>query len=444
MQVFFHERRIVELTTIAKSFCLAGGGHVLNRAKTRKKKTASIPVASFDYELFAEYQNIYFTSVDEKGTIHYVNDCLCKALGYTKQEVIGAHAYQFIREYNSHGAYQWNRIEEVVSNPAAPPIHTLELRCKNGSSLWVEMRERFFVMPGANLLYSVGIGLDVSAQHLHEQTLDKIHSLQCLSAFFNNAITKNFSFEEFASYAESQNLSLSVPFFCLFQKPQSDFNCKDAEHSDHAGWKSWSLPALHAACITHQAIVWDSREGIAALVSLKPDQNGAHQIQALLSRISDENKKHPQDRDTITGISDIRTIPASIASTYAQARESANLGPVLYPGELVYFWHKLGFIKLLLEINSIQSEQFIEERLGPLLHLPTSNQTELLHTLCEILTISSVSLVANRLHVHPKTIAYRKERLEVLLQANFDDPMERANLLVALRLYQIRNKNNAL
>ena len=424
-----------------KSFCM-NGGYTVSRPKMRPNRVASIPVASLDYELFAEYQNTYFTSVDEKGTIYYVNDCLCKALGYTKQELIGAHAYQFIKEYNSKGEYQWNRINEVVSNPVSPPIHTLELRCKNGGSLWVEMRERFFLMPGTNLLYSVGIGIDVSAQRLQEQTMEKIHSFQCLSAFINNAIAKNFPFEECASYAASQNLVLSVPFFCVFQKPQSACSFSIADRSDHADWKSWALPALHLACSKSQAIVWDCREGIAALVSLASGQTAEEQLHALASRMSEEINKHPWNCNTVAGISDVWKKSSHIGGAYKQARESANMGSLLYPGEFSHYWTKLGIIKLLLDVNPSQAEQFIEEKLGSLLHLPANNQAELLQTLCQILTIGSVSLAASRLHVHPKTVAYRRERLEKLLQADLDNPMTKTDLLVALRLYQIHGKAN--
>ena len=93
--------------------------------------------------------------------------------------------------------------------------------------------------------------------------------------------------------------------------------------------------------------------------------------------------------------------------------------------------------KLLLDINSFHAKEFINDYLGPLLHLPSPKKTEMLQTLCELLTTNSVSIIARRLNVHRQTIAYRRECLEKLLNTDFEDPLARTDLLVALRLYQI-------
>ena len=88
-------------------------------------------------------------------------------------------------------------------------------------------------------------------------------------------------------------------------------------------------------------------------------------------------------------------------------------------------------------MNSPLTEQFIKQQLGPLLRLEPYQSDDLLRTLSEILSYNSRSTIANRLHVHPKTISYRRARLEKLLRVDFDNPLTRTDLLVALRLYQI-------
>jgi PucR family transcriptional regulator, purine catabolism regulatory protein len=194
------------------------------------------------------------------------------------------------------------------------------------------------------------------------------------------------------------------------------------------------------ALVQSKAVVWDAREGVAALVSLSSDQGFEQQLAILVGKISEEMQRHSFLSRMMLGVSEVWPKPQNILTPYNQARESLGVGALIHPDEFVHHWKKLGVVRLLLHIDSDQAEKFIEDHLGPLLNLRTFNQMGLLQTLYEILSTNSDSHAASNLHYHRKTIAYRKERLEEILQADFNDPLTRTDLLVALRLHQIHHQ----
>jgi DNA-binding PucR family transcriptional regulator len=64
----------------------------------------------------------------------------------------------------------------------------------------------------------------------------------------------------------------------------------------------------------------------------------------------------------------------------------------------------------------------------------------MLMTLQEFLSGDTMSVMAARLHVHPKTLAFRKRKIEKLLQIDLDDPEQRLILLLPSSLKQLRKK----
>ena len=198
---------------------------------------------------------------------------------------------------------------------------------------------------------------------------------------------------------------------------------------------------MHSAVDKNNTAVWESRNGIAVLVSLSSSQSAVQQIADIVGTISKEANKQDFFQRVKLGVSDVWLAPENIVAPYKQARESAIFGSFINPDQFVYHWKKLGVMKLLLDVNKSSAAEFIEAHLGPLFTLPLSTQTPCLQTLGAILSANSVSCLANRLLVHRKTIAYRRDRLEKLLQADFENPVTRTNLLVAWWLYQVHKPN---
>jgi len=210
----------------------------------------------------------------------------------------------------------------------------------------------------------------------------------------------------------------------------------------HTEWKQWAIPAMNSIVPESSTAVWDCQEGIAILASFSVESAIDSQVTVLIESILQELQKHNFAEQMTLGISDIWFNPPNISEPFRQARESASFGSLISPNEFAQYWNKLGMVRLLLEINSPLAEQFIKQQLGPLVQLEPFQSIVLLQTLSEILSSDSQSTIAKRLHVHHKTIYYRRTRLEELLQTDLNNPLKRSDLLVALRLYQIKTERN--
>ena len=406
--------------------------------RSRKKGMPALPELRPNFEAFSEYLSAYFSCVDETGIIYYVNLAFAKALGYKQQELVGRHAYEIIREYNSDGIFQWNRIEEVLANPVSPPMRELELCCKNGTSLWVEMRERLWTLPEKPLRYSLAISIDVTSRRNNLDDTKQLQAFHFVSAFMNNAVKRNFEFAEVSRYLESTGIEIKTPFVALFLKPNLPLPCSPIKTGLTIDWNRWVIPVVNFVAADHHKVLWEAPQGLALLLGLAPDVSVDDQINAVIADIIKQLKTLKDLAEMVVGVSDVWKDPScTIATPVYEARESLHWGSIMNPGKNCYRWKNLGIGQLLLKLTPTQAKCYFEDRLGPLLALPDINRAELLPTLGEILSARSVSESAQRMHVHPKTIAYRRTRLEKLLNVDFDDPAIRTELFVALRLFQI-------
>ena len=64
----------------------------------------------------------------------------------------------------------------------------------------------------------------------------------------------------------------------------------------------------------------------------------------------------------------------------------------------------------------------------------------LLETLAAILKEPNLRGAAEALFIHTKTLMYRKQQIEELLGESLDDPAIRLNLMLALQLYGVQQK----
>jgi DNA-binding PucR family transcriptional regulator len=82
-------------------------------------------------------------------------------------------------------------------------------------------------------------------------------------------------------------------------------------------------------------------------------------------------------------------------------------------------------------------EAFVTEALGPLMALPAGAGEALLETIAAMFELGSVSLAAQRLNVHPKTVQYRIARVSELTGLCWRVPADRLRLDLALHLHDL-------
>ena len=83
---------------------------------------------------------------------------------------------------------------------------------------------------------------------------------------------------------------------------------------------------------------------------------------------------------------------------------------------------------------------FANDLLEPLLAYDSDKDSQLTETLALALTVGSTEQVANRLHVHPKTIRYRIRRAEEILGKDLNSPTDRTALSMAAFIWTSRQR----
>ena len=82
----------------------------------------------------------------------------------------------------------------------------------------------------------------------------------------------------------------------------------------------------------------------------------------------------------------------------------------------------------------------MQQTLGKLVEYDLQKNGHLLETLAAILKEPSLRGAAEALFIHTKTLMYRKQQIEELLGESLDDPAIRLNLMLALQLYGVQQK----
>ena len=122
---------------------------------------------------------------------------------------------------------------------------------------------------------------------------------------------------------------------------------------------------------------------------------------------------------------------AEAAVSFARARAALELGDGA--PSLTLARERAG--ELLLQSDARLAREFAADRLAPLARLPAGSRTRLTETLhAWLVEQGRLTLVAERLGVHPQTARYRLARLRELFGGALDDPDERFWLELALRV----------
>jgi purine catabolism regulator len=145
--------------------------------------------------------------------------------------------------------------------------------------------------------------------------------------------------------------------------------------------------------------------------------------------------------DGIVGVSRVVADVSQLATAYHQAWEAVRVGRRLAGAGSVSRFDDLGLYRLLSQVpDSEELRSFLADTLGPLAAAEGDIECdELRRTLTVLLdTNLNVAQTARRLHFHYNTLRYRIGKLERLLGPFTTDARLRADLTVALYVWQMR------
>ncbi|MDD4599464.1 hypothetical protein SDC9_03901 [bioreactor metagenome] len=382
---------------------------------------------------------IIIMNVDQAGRILFINEFGSNFFGYKSSELIGYSLIDtLLPEIESTGRNLWDLYKDVFDNLANYKRVVCEGIKKDGQRVWIEWINNFDKDAVTGRTNIVTVGVDITAQRrsaiLDRTNYERFQRTKILDDVIQGRITE----EEFISLVESSGFRIVPPFTCClvtfdFSDGRLQFSKKDS-----AKWQAWVDTAVDLINVRLGGLAWNSQRGIVILQhSLQTScVRSGHCEATWAEKISNVMQ------DVFRGIHyriGVSTMYTEIKAVYTQAYEAAKVGPIFYPEKKIHYWRNLGVSRLVIEqAKSPAGMAFIQDYLGPLLEKPSSKNEEWLMTLKEIISGASMNSMAARLHIHPKTLAFRKRRIETLLQVEIDDPEERLNIAMALKLKQLR------
>lgn len=126
------------------------------------------------------------------------------------------------------------------------------------------------------------------------------------------------------------------------------------------------------------------------------------------------------------------------AQAFQQAVEAVRIGVRLHPQKYVHHYLDIGLIHVLSrQKDRGQIEGFLHYTLGKLVEYDQRKRGRLIETLEMILRETNFREAAEAMSVHPKTLLFRKNKIEEILGESLEDPVVRMNLLMALQLNEL-------
>ena len=124
---------------------------------------------------------------------------------------------------------------------------------------------------------------------------------------------------------------------------------------------------------------------------------------------------------------------------FRQARDALEFGRRMQPESQVHHYMDIGLVPILSRAGDKEHvNAFIDQTIGKLVEYDRQKSTRLVETLAAILNGQSLRSVAAGMFIHPKTLLFRKHRIEQLLGVSLDDGSVRMNLSLAVQLYGLR------
>lgn len=283
---------------------------------------------------------------------------------------------------------------------------------------------------------------DVTGRRRAEAMLDYAYRLRRRSDFLNDLIAGKLAAREQDGYYD-HSLGLGSPaptFCCLALNDGPDGGNGYSRDEASLGVQRLREKAIQAIDGLADMVAWDCREGIGVLCRLPDGGERAQGSLATAAAIQSRLKQFFPESPIYVGISEF--CPAGDVRIMFREAFSALLAARCGTGDqTVVHYRDAGIFQFLPAAGSReQALEFVNRQLGRLLEYDWRRGTDYLGTLEELLNGSSVRETAAKLFLHPKTLLFRRKRIQVILGASLDSPETRLALALAIKLLHLYNK----
>ena len=237
------------------------------------------------------------------------------------------------------------------------------------------------------------------------------------------------------------SLNLTQPLSCYLLKVTEWQNQPPEYWAEKQKTYDYFIDSLVAILKSNTgSIVWKSKKGICILHPLENTRQDIKQSELATAEKLKRNiiLNFPEVAITI-GIGEFHNDTFyNLPNVYNQACDAINYGPSLLPGENIYHYLDLGIFQILPQLSDRDKiNSFINRTLGALIAYDHRKNSQLINTLQMLLTNDNINVTAEKLFVHPKTVAFRKKRIESILGLSIDSLDNKTTINMALKLYHL-------
>ncbi|WP_026477420.1 response regulator [Alkaliphilus transvaalensis] len=190
-------------------------------------------------------------------------------------------------------------------------------------------------------------------------------------------------------------------------------------------------------------ILWDREKFIGIIhqeVSLEEKDILVNTVQ----HIKEVLTKYSPKLSYVMGVSKIHKGINAIKKCYHEAQQALMVENIENKNvNHISYFKDIGVFQLLTIIKDEEyCRNFLEDYIGKLIDYDQKKGTELINTLHALLKNQSLKEAASSLFIHPKTIVFRRKRIEELLEISLEDYETRLNLGIAIKLHKLNQERS--
>jgi PAS domain S-box-containing protein len=382
--------------------------------------------------------NICFI-VDEDGKYLEAFGDIQKMFGKPKNEIVG----KFIHElFPPDIAHIFLCITQKTISSGRPNYTIREMK-SNGREIMAEER----LVPlhyMVNNKKTVGVIItDIADRKYTERMLYFVYELHRRSDFLNLLLFRDDNIgEKELSYAKQLGIDFSIPMFCCILRSKKFSTA--AVNLDCSERRKFKYSLIELLADDPDCIVWDCWDDIGVLYKDAQHNGGNEMSEALIGCLKQKVQNFALGMKLIIGVGNTSMGPEGVKLSYKQALSgvlSVNCQAKNEDDIQIYYYRKLGLFKFLINYSEEEYvDEFIDETIGKLIKYDQTKGTDLLRTLEAIIKNITLQAAAKDIFLHPKTIYYRKQRIEKILGRSIDSIELRYAIALAINLYKIRHK----
>ena len=248
------------------------------------------------------------------------------------------------------------------------------------------------------------------------------------SKILNDIVNEEYSYEKsFIDMVRSVGIDLRRKLICLLISVN--------------GLKGSKQEIIKLLSNSDDIVVWDCDKFIGVYFYAK--ENSTYVSQTVIDNIQKIILQRYGKSIINIGVSGVKFGLRSLQEGFNEAELAlSSLLQQPYDNGEVCRFEELGILQLLVgcDYNKEFICQFIDSKIGKIIRYDQEKNTELLETLEELIYVDNLKKVAEKLYLHHKTVVFRKQRIEQILEVSIDSFDVKMTLATAIKLYKL-NKN---